>query len=870
MTDPKEVPEAAEPVTPAPEGGTPASGPAAPEASAPETPEAPSAPSPDAAKASAGAAAGAAADAKKAPEAEGADGNRRPARPPRSPVAGFLRVTAALAMTAAIVAACGWGVLTGIRNAAKSAEPPPLLEGVPFSTALYSREGELLRLTPASDGIFRLRTPLSEIDAGLVEATICYEDRNFRRHPGIDFGALLRAAAGEWLGGPRSGASTLTMQLARLRLNLRTNTPKGKIAQIWHALRYEAHYTKDQILEAYLNLAPYGGNVEGAGAAAAVWFRAPVSRLEPAQAAALAVIPQNPVKRRPRAEGNDALDAARLRLARTLVERGVFPPEREAALRAPLETYGPDRLPFRAPHYAQIVLGRAAGLKHPTGRLRGTLSLEAQTALERLVADTVARLAPWGVRNAAVSVVDGRDRSLVALVGSADFFDAAISGEVNAWTAPRSPGSMLKPFTYGLALDRGLIHGKTILIDAPRAFGGWAPENADGEFRGPLTAEAALVSSRNLPAVELERRLNPGLYELLARSGVKLPHEKSWYGLSIVLGGAEVTMADAQKLYAMLAGDGLLRPIRLLESDAAPAEGEVLSREAQFALRRMLASRGETLPAGGARRELLYKTGTSNGWRDAWTAGTFGPYSIVVWLGDFSGAPNPQLQGARLAAPLFKAAALRLASLPGLDWPRAETPEAEARRLRLKVALEPVCTATGDLDVRLCADRTESWILPGRTSVRDSGVLREIWIDRKTGLRGCRPGPDVERRVWEFWPTDYQRVFLAAGIVKRPPPPYTPECAAILGHPGGRAPVITAPKPGAVLYASGSASARTLLRAGADSDTRVLYWYADGGFLGAVAAGRPLEWLAPAGTHELTVTDDLGRTGSTKLIVRRR
>ena len=419
----------------------------------------------------------------------------------------------------------------------------------------------------------------------------------------------------------------------------------------------------------------------------------------------------------------------------------------------------------------------------------------------------------------------------------------------------------------GISLDdsRFVKNGNTAL-DALLTYA-----NADGSFRGPLSAEDALVLSRNIPAVDLEKRLSPGLYEFLKRAGVELPHDKNWYGLSLVLGGAEITMADAAKLYAMVAGEGLLRPLRLLEAQASPAEADVLSREAQFVLRRMLASRGESVTIRGARRELLYKTGTSNGWRDAWTAGMVGPYVIVVWLGDFAGRPNPQLQGAHLAAPLFRAAALRLGNIPALDWPAAVSAQQEAEDKHLKVALEPVCAATGDLNIRLCSRRTNAWILPGRTSVRDSGVFREIWIDKETGLRACGPGPGIERRVWEFWPTHFQKVFLAAGIAKEPPPPYTAQCAERLGVPGGRAPVITSPKAGAAIYSpAGFDAARVLLAAGADPDAAILYWYADGAFLGARRVGKALEWSAPAGTHELAVVDDLGRTSTMRLTIRRR
>ena len=329
-------------------------------------------------------------------------------------------------------------------------------------------------------------------------------------------------------------------------------------------------------------------------------------------------------------------------------------------------------------------------------------------------------------------------------------------------------------------------------------------------------------------------------------------------------------MGDLAKLYAMLADDALLRPIRILQNERAEAEGSVLSPEAAFVLKRMLASRNEFITAGGAKRELLYKTGTSNGWRDAWTAGSVGPYVIVVWLGNFSGAPNPQLQGASLAAPLFKAAAARIASDPSFDWPAAKIPQDEIDKKKLRVARETVCTATGELDTSLCPEKTLSWILPGKTSVKNTGIFRGILVRESTGLRACAAGPGVKKVVWEFWPTHFQKVFLEAGIVKRPPPPYEAGCEAVSGGPGGRPPAIVSPREGAVLYAVGNVeAARTLLRAGTDPDANFVYWYSGNTFIGVSPTGKPLEWRATPGTHRLTATDDLGRSTTRTLVVRR-
>lgn len=752
---------------------------------------------------------------------------------------------------------------------------PPLLDGVPFSNAVYSAEGALLHLAPASDGIYRLKTPLSAIAKEAVISTVFYEDRYYRKHPGVNPLALVRAAFATATGSRPIGASTITMQVARMRLNLETRSIKGKLAQIEAALRYEAHYTKDEILEAYLNLAPYGGNIEGIGAAARLYFHKEAGALLPVESLGLAVVPQNPVKRRPW-EGPE-FDSARVRLAKSAVREGVFPRSLEPALAGPIAVGDPSQSPFESPHYVRLLesMHSSAG-----ERIRGTLRLSVQHRMESVISQALSRLRPWGISNAAVAVVDARDKSLLALVGSADFFSDEIAGEVSAWRAPRSPGSTLKPFVYGLALDQGLIHSKSILSDSPTNFAGYAPENADGHFRGPVNATAALVESRNLPAIELAGKIRPDLYSLLERADVHLPAPRSHYGLSIALGGAEVTMENLASLYASLASSGLWSPVRFTADaprDAAPRP--LFSPEAAWIIGQMLESRGESIRVGGKRFPLVYKTGTSNGFRDAWTAGWVGPYVIVVWAGNFDGRPNGYFRGATLAAPLWREAASRLAADPSLDWPeaaaagnaRTQVPEG------LRVVEESVCRATGDVGNRLCRDKTPAWFIPGKSPVRDSGVFREILIDKTTGLRACREVPGrTERRVWEFWPSHFQRMFLAAGIVKRPPPPYEPGCEAYArsgSTPGGAAgdpPVILSPQRG-VAYFTGTAGrsrAAVILEAGLAAQAKTVYWFDGSVFLGAARGGRAISKSFSPGEHRITATDDLGRSTSVRLLVR--
>lgn len=814
---------------------------------------------------------------------------KRPGGSVRSRQPLWKKLAAGGALAAVLLPAGAW--LT-----AKLLPAPPMLEGVPFSSALTDRHGTLLELRLAEDGIYRLKTPLSEIPPAWIAATIHYEDRWFAKHPGVNVPALFRALWGTATHRPM-GASTLTMQLARIRLGLETRSVSGKLAQIFWALRYEAHYAKDEILEAYLNLAPYGGNVEGAGASARVWFGRAPAELTAAQVASLTIVPQNPVARRP---GRDAWREAFSRVGESLIAEGVFPETLAPAMRteaAPAVT-GPGKLPHLASHDARLVAALAPG-----ERVRGTIDLQLQESLEALVQGTVARLAPWGITNAALAVSDARTGEVLAHVGSADFENAAIEGEVDALTAMRSPGSTLKPFLFGLALDQGLIHSETVLMDRPQGFGGWRPENADGDFAGPIPASAALLRSRNLPAVSLARQVNPDLYDLLQRAGTALPFDKTHYGLAIALGGAETTMADLLRLYGALASDGLVRPLVFgyVEGNGAtgstpvpvtlrgsgegrntatePATIPILTPESALIIREILARGGETVrTASGAPVRAGFKTGTSHGFRDARAAGTVGPYVLTVWLGNFDGRGNPHLQGAAVAAPLWLEAAARIARHPGLDFPaERRVPKAGSTSGSgpahtdagtVNVVRLPVCRETGDVDVTLCPNRTtEAFFIPGVSPVRPTGILRRVLVDKRTGLRACAEDPEVtERRVYAFWPTHALEMLRAAGRPAPTPPAWMPGCGVTAP---GRAPEILAPEAGSVRWAEADGFARVTLTAGTESDARVVHWFADGAYLGRGASNTPIVRRFGAGTHRVEAVDEKGRTQSVRFTVRR-
>ena len=352
------------------------------------------------------------------------------------------------------------------------------------------------------------------------------------------------------------------MQLARLHYQINTRTFVGKLCQIAAAIHLECHCSKHEILEAYLNLAPYGRNIEGAGAASLVYFGKEPADLSPVEAMTLAVIPQSPARRAPGTTAhNQALGKARIILLTQWLAIHPEDTRLRGVLDMPLQIKLPRELPFRAPHLVEEMMQRQAT---PRAETRLALDLSLQDLLERQVSQYLASREKDGFKNATALLIDYKTMEIRAAVGSANFQRVDIHGQVNGLHAQRSPGSALKPFIYALALDEGLIHPNTLLRDAPESFDGYDPENFDHNFAGPIKATNALIQSRNVPAVDLESRLDPNrnLYTLLRDVGIHGLQPQSHYGLTIALGSAEVSPEEVGSLYAMLANRGVLRPLR--------------------------------------------------------------------------------------------------------------------------------------------------------------------------------------------------------------------------------------------------------------------------------------------------------------------
>ena len=487
---------------------------------------------------------------------------------------------------------CGPPLLLAISSALLRLLPRrPLSASYSSSVAVYDRDHRLLRLTLSDDDKYRLWTPLSAVSPNLVAATLLHEDRHFYRHFAVNPYALLRALYTTYIARDRRvGGSTITMQVARLHYHIQSRSLRGKLSQLLHAIYLELRYPKAELLEAYLNLVPFGQNVEGVAAASQIYFGKSVAKLQLYEALTLAVIPQSPLRRGavvrraspprsdrtpptappvavpPVSDEDAAASQALLRARAALYAKwvAVHPAAArdESLMRLPVTLHDTHDLPFRAPHLVDSLLAQHARDPGPTrsrGQLVTTIDLSLQTLIERQIKGYVARHSRIGIQNAVAMLVDTRDMTVRASVGSADFFSAPIDGQVNGTLARRSPGSTLKPFIYALGIDQGAIHPLTMLKDAQLAFGAYSPENFDGRFAGPLSAKEALVRSRNVPALAVAAKLtNPSFYAFLKSAGIGRLKSEEHYGLSLVLGGGEVTMEELATLYAMLGNRGLL------------------------------------------------------------------------------------------------------------------------------------------------------------------------------------------------------------------------------------------------------------------------------------------------------------------------
>lgn len=730
------------------------------------------------------------------------------------------------------------------------------------SRAVLNRDGALVQITLTGDEKYRLWTPLEEISKEAIAATLRYEDRWFWYHPGVNPLSILRAIGHNFIhtAARPIGASTITMQLVRKRFRLPTRSLTGKLRQIATALLVEYFYSKEEILEAYLNTAPYGANIEGIGAAARVYYHVSASRLSPTQGKLLSFIPQNPTNRAPITATNQE----------RLVSVGRREDQGQESEKQKLDTVFGTRaeLPHDAPHFVDRVVELSGG----RGELHTTLSPVIQRLVERSLLRFLEQNRSLGFSNGTAMVIDSTTMEVLAYVGSANYTNPQIHGFVNGLAAKRSPGSALKPFIYALAIDHGLITPDTLLKDTPLRIANYHPENFERNFLGPLSATEALVRSRNIPAIELTRSLkNPSLFDFFRNAGFPLIHTEEHYGLALALGAFEVSMEQVVAAYAML-GDGAGRYRPLSWFGPSTEEGtQLISPEASYLVHEMLKRNPRPHQLYGthsfnANHPVAWKTGTSFGAKDAWAIGIVESLVVGVWLGNFDATPNPNFVGRDAAGPL-------LFSI--IDGIRAELPTRVSQRpMPRKMKLIELCALSGAPAAPHCPHKRTGWIVPGVSPIRHCAVHRQIRIDSATGLRLCDGDhPEtaanvadsslVRREVYEVWDSDLLRLFALAGLSRRTPPPFhhlcaTPERADAITRP----PRITSPQEGLTYQILPQGANQIELSAVSDGSRRSLYWFIEDQFIGE---GSTILWSARPGQFSVRVVDDQGQ-GAARLL----
>ena len=616
-----------------------------------------------------------------------------------------------------------------------------------------------------------------------------------------------------------------------------------------------------------MNLAPYGANVEGIGAASYVWFHKRPNALNVVESVALATIPQNPVARSPLKKNNQEWKKAKNRLQKVWNEK--YPNEFNVLYdNVPLKLYFPQDLPLEIPHAVMeiyqereqyyVKIGKEKNLKN---EIKTTFDLTIQKQLEQVFTHFLAEKKIYGIENGAVLLANWQTGEIISLIGSGNFHNKKISGQIDGTKIRRSPGSTLKPFIYALSLEQGLIHSKSILLDTKKSFAGYEPENSDGDFQGPIPADKALHFSRNIPAIYLANKIHsPDLYDFLKNAHVDFTQSKKHYGLALVLGGAEITIRELANLYATLPNNGIFRELTYYTGENFPTK-KILTPKSCYITLKMIET---SSPFSFSIVRSSWKTGTSNGMRDALCAGIVGRYVLITWIGNFDSSPNPNFVGARAALPLYFLLAEKLQEIEG----GLEKTYYNEKGLNVKKI--PICQATGDIDISLCPDmvKDKAYFIPGVSPIKNTGILREILVNTQTGLRECKEIKGVtEKKVYEFWPIELQKLFEKAGIYKKKIPPYALHCLddniALLGN----APKIKSPVKGISYQQDKNNSQEIALVADLDADTNIVHWFINTTYLGATEKNKPLYIKPSVGKHIVYAVDDFGRSARLPLKV---
>lgn len=741
----------------------------------------------------------------------------------------------------------------------------PFPVDVDYSTVILDNEGKLLNAYLSGDDKWRLYLEQEEITPDLEKAILFKEDQYFYLHPGVNPISVVRALVQNTISGKRkSGASTITMQLARL-LNPKERTYSNKIIEVFNALQLEYHYNKKEILRLYLNLLPYGGNIEGVKSASHIYFGKDPRLLSLSEIAGIVVIPNRPSSLSIN-KNHEPINKAKNEWLGRFMKGKLF--QKHIIDIAITEALEPIRrnLPNHAPH-----LSRRLKSQRNENIISSFIDLESQKQIEELTRSHIDRLRYLNVTNASVLVVENATGKVVSYVGSADFYSELDAGQVDGIQAVRSPGSTLKPLLYALHYDQGTLSPKTRLADVRMNFGGYEPENYDNAFHGWVSSEEALKQSLNVPAVKLLNDYGiPEFINALIRSDFEsIGRAKDQLGLSMILGGCGTTLEELTGLYASFANDGRFENLKLsLKTgiiDSAAAENAILTAQAAYILTEILTEvTRPDLPDSWKdnpnRPKIAWKTGTSFGRRDAWSIGYNETYTVGVWAGNFSGEGAPELSGVVVAAPLLFDVFNVVSDVSVSDW---YTRPNGVRRIW-------VCDETGLSPNSFCENKVVDQVIKGATIPQLCQHLKPILIAPDSTESYCTTClKDIDRHIEVLYPNytaemlDY---FQTEKISYVKEPQHYRFCERVYPDQGLQ---IVSPVDKLEYFVDVNDNKQIRLQAQAPSNATKFYWYVNDVFYKTATRGEELYFTPPDGKVKISCSDDRGRNQDIQISVKR-
>lgn len=731
----------------------------------------------------------------------------------------------------------------------------PLRATVRYSQLVTAEDGTVLYAFLSPDDKWRMKTERDEISPTLRETIVYKEDKWFYWHYGVNPVSIVRAAWNNVVQGRRtSGASTITMQVVRL-LEPRSRTMWSKLIEVFRAVQMEMRYSKAEILQLYLNLVPYGGNIEGVKSASLLYFGRLPNTLSIAQITALSIIPNRPTSLRI-GSNNDVLLRARNKWLERMKRDGVFSAQEIAdALAEPLDALRSDA-PRTAPHFAW----RMKRVFPTESIIKTHIQPSVQAKVEMLAANYNRRLQNGNINNAAVLVVDNATRNVVAYLGSPNFDDHEHHGQVDGVKAVRSPGSTLKPLVYALAFDQGVVTPKTVLTDVPITFSGYTPENFDQKFHGAVTVEKALAYSLNIPAVKLLNEVGvPLLVDKLKQARFRqIAKDERKLGLSTVLGGCGVRLEELAGLYTAFANEGRYAPLHWVRSDTGSTSTQIVSAASAFLLTDILSQMARPdLPHNYESSmhvpRIAWKTGTSYGRRDAWSVGFNKRYTVAVWVGNFDGEGAPDLTGANTATPLL------FDIFNSIDYNSPNRWFFPPKQLDFRL----VCSQTGLPPNDECTDLVSDYYIPTISSNVLCEHSKQVYVsaDEQTSYcMTCLPQNGYKVKTYPNYPPELVALYRAEHIVFEEVPLHNLNCPRILSE---GAPVITSPVAGQEYIVDKGEEPQLLLAATLDNNVKTVYWFVDDKLYTTARAGERVFWKpTDRGQVKISCSDDRGRNSN--------